>query len=197
MSNHSISETLRFEWFQLGPHLQFSPQIGHLHAGCSKEVTVSFSSEHPVVLSTQIVKCKLCKIIFLKPVDQVPDWDDRQRTVKWVDVGHLPQQPAKKKVGKSSCIHCVLHSSCTLGSKLSSAIHQTGYLHEERSDVVQGRMVKGIARTSCTYCLKWLLVVEGSGFVSVKYEMGAGLILGCPYLWSRSKSLERMHITIR
>ncbi|EDL92539.1 rCG51566, partial [Rattus norvegicus] len=31
------------------------------------------------------VKCKLSKIMFQLPVDQVPDWDDRMRTVKWVD----------------------------------------------------------------------------------------------------------------
>ncbi|KAI4885088.1 hypothetical protein NFI96_023140 [Prochilodus magdalenae] len=100
MSNHSNVEVLRFEWPHDSPSLRFCPQKGHLHAGCSKEVTVSFLSEQPVVLRAQIVKCKLCRITFQQPVDQVPDWDDLHRTIKWVDAGKqaLPQQPAKKKV---------------------------------------------------------------------------------------------------
>lgn len=32
------------------------------------------------------IKCKVSKIMFQQPADQVPDWDDRMRTVKWVDV---------------------------------------------------------------------------------------------------------------
>lgn len=100
MTNHSNSVVLRFQWSQGEPHLYFSPQIGHLHARCTKEVTVSFSSEQPIVLTAQVMKCKLCQITFQQPVDQVPDWDDRHRTVKWVDVEKplSPQRPAKKKV---------------------------------------------------------------------------------------------------
>ncbi|KAF5907639.1 hydrocephalus-inducing protein, partial [Clarias magur] len=100
MTNHSNSVALHFEWPQGEPHLHFSPYVGHLHAGCTKEVTVSFSSEQPIVLNAQIVKCNLCQITFQQPVDQVPDWDDRHRTVKWVDVEKplSPQRPAKKKV---------------------------------------------------------------------------------------------------
>ncbi|XP_072551301.1 hydrocephalus-inducing protein homolog [Salminus brasiliensis] len=100
MRNHSNVEVLRFEWPPDGPQLRFSPRIGHLHAGCSKEVTVSLSSEQPIVLSAQAVKCKLCRITFQQPVDQVPDWDDRRRTVKWVNADKQAslQQPAKKKV---------------------------------------------------------------------------------------------------
>lgn len=44
--------------------------------------------------------CKLSRIMFQLPTDQVPDWDDRMRTVKWVDV--LRNTPgtlaAKRKV---------------------------------------------------------------------------------------------------
>ncbi|XP_053355859.1 hydrocephalus-inducing protein-like [Clarias gariepinus] len=100
MTNHSNLVALRFEWPQSEPHLQFSPHVGHLHAGCTKEVTVSFSSEQPIMMNAQIVKCNLCQITFQHPVDQVLDWDDRHRTVKWVDVEEplSPQRPAKKKV---------------------------------------------------------------------------------------------------
>ncbi|XP_067276661.1 hydrocephalus-inducing protein homolog isoform X2 [Pseudorasbora parva] len=98
MTNPSSSKVLRFEWLPNGPQLSFSPQIGHLHAECSKVVTVTFCSEQPVVLNAQTIKCKLSSITFQQPVDQVPDWDDCHRTVKWVDADKLSQQPNKRKV---------------------------------------------------------------------------------------------------
>ncbi|XP_053479109.1 hydrocephalus-inducing protein homolog [Ictalurus furcatus] len=115
MTNHSNSVALRFQWPQGEPHLHISPQIGHLHAECTKEVTVSFSSEQPIVLNAQVMKCKLYQITFQQPVDQVPDWDDRHRTVKWVDVEKLvsPQRPAKKKVVETDPepVHSVVENS--------------------------------------------------------------------------------------
>ncbi|XP_029109509.1 hydrocephalus-inducing protein homolog isoform X1 [Scleropages formosus] len=100
MTNHSSSDVLRFEWPPDGPQLRFFPRVGHLHAGCSKDVTVTLCSEQPVVLNAQLVKCKLCRVVFQQPVDQVPDWDDRLRTVKWVDAGKqvATPRPSKKKV---------------------------------------------------------------------------------------------------
>ncbi|KTG35348.1 hypothetical protein cypCar_00023228 [Cyprinus carpio] len=98
MTNPSSSKVLRFEWLPSGPQLSFSPQAGHLHADCSKVVTVNFCSEEPIVLNAQTIKCKLSSITFQQPVDQVPDWDDCHRTVKWMDVEKSPQQPTKRKV---------------------------------------------------------------------------------------------------
>ncbi|KAL0168074.1 hypothetical protein M9458_036296, partial [Cirrhinus mrigala] len=89
MTNPSSSKVLRFEWLLSGPQLSFSPQVGHLHADCSKV--------EPIVLNTQTIKCKLSSITFQQPVDQVPDWDDCHRTVKWVDVDKSSQQPTKRK----------------------------------------------------------------------------------------------------
>ncbi|MFT7810513.1 hydrocephalus-inducing protein-like [Arapaima gigas] len=70
MTNHSSSEVLRFEWPPDGPQLRFFPRVGHLHAGCSKDVTVTFCSEQPIALSAQMVKCKLCRVVFQQPIDQ-------------------------------------------------------------------------------------------------------------------------------
>ncbi|XP_073706753.1 hydrocephalus-inducing protein homolog [Garra rufa] len=98
MTNPSSSKVLRFEWLPSGPQLSFSPQVGHLHADCSKVVTVTFCSEEPIVLNAQTIKCKLSSITYQQPVDQVPDWDDCHRTVKWVDVDKSTQQPTKRKV---------------------------------------------------------------------------------------------------
>ncbi|TRY66381.1 hypothetical protein DNTS_003349 [Danionella cerebrum] len=98
MINPSSSRVLRFEWLPNGPQLIFSPRIGHLHAECSKVVTVTFCSELPIDLKAQTIKCNVSSITFQQPVDQVPDWDDCHRTVKWVDVDKPIQQPTKRKI---------------------------------------------------------------------------------------------------
>ncbi|XP_056622256.1 hydrocephalus-inducing protein homolog isoform X2 [Triplophysa dalaica] len=99
MTNPSQSRVLRFEWFPSCPQLSLSPQVGHLHSGCSKAVTVTFCSEQPVILNAQTITCKLSSITFQQPIDQVSDWDNCHRTVKWVDVDNKSsQRPAKQKV---------------------------------------------------------------------------------------------------
>ncbi|XP_027261798.1 hydrocephalus-inducing protein homolog isoform X2 [Cricetulus griseus] len=84
ITNHSQVNVIRFEWPLLAT-LSFSPQVGHLHPGCSKDVVVTLKSDVPISLKKITVKCSLSKIMFQLPTDQVPDWDDRMRTVKWVD----------------------------------------------------------------------------------------------------------------
>ncbi|XP_015443273.1 hydrocephalus-inducing protein homolog isoform X1 [Pteropus alecto] len=84
VTNHSQVNVIRFEWPLLAT-ISFSPQIGHLHPGCSKDIVVTMKSDMPINLKKMGVKCKLSKIVFQLPADQVHDWDDRMRTVKWVD----------------------------------------------------------------------------------------------------------------
>ncbi|XP_046359897.2 hydrocephalus-inducing protein homolog isoform X3 [Haliotis rufescens] len=113
MMNHSKTDCVRFQWPDQVP-LTFSPKTGHLHAGCSKDIAVTFKAETPKTLTEQQVMCKVSKITFEKPMDQVPDWDDRIRTVKWVENPTTPSpadsnaksqpptphqpRPAKKKI---------------------------------------------------------------------------------------------------
>ncbi|KAL3860158.1 hypothetical protein ACJMK2_010318 [Sinanodonta woodiana] len=111
MTNHSKTDSIRFQWSD-HPQLKFIPQVGHLHANCSKDMSVTFKSDQPKIMKEQPVLCKITKITFNKPPDQVADWDDRIRTVKWVDVPLSPgtesgnkttsagmtPRPAKKKV---------------------------------------------------------------------------------------------------
>ncbi|KAJ8247379.1 hypothetical protein GJAV_G00245710 [Gymnothorax javanicus] len=115
LTNHSRSEVLRFEWLVEGAQVRFSPQIGHLHASCAKEVTVTFCSELPLSLEARPFKCKVCQITFQQPVDQIADWDDRQRTVKWVEAGKQGPAPGptKRKVLETDPEpeHSVLESS--------------------------------------------------------------------------------------
>ncbi|KAF7656194.1 hypothetical protein LDENG_00045050 [Lucifuga dentata] len=111
MTNHSSDQALRFEWPPAGPHFSFSPQVGHLHAGCSKEVTVTFFSNQPKTLTRQPMKCKVCQVEFQQPVEQVADWDDHLRTVQWLsassqDLERQPQQPVKNKVIKTEPEPC-------------------------------------------------------------------------------------------
>nr|XP_020443912.1 hydrocephalus-inducing protein-like isoform X2 [Monopterus albus] len=105
MINHSSSQVVRFEWPPARPHVFFSPQVGHLHAGCSKEVTITFSSNQPLTLNNQPIRCKVCQVVFQEPLDQVADWDDRQRTVQWPSASQQSletqtQKPVKNKVIK-------------------------------------------------------------------------------------------------
>ncbi|KAM7413943.1 hypothetical protein PAMA_018980 [Pampus argenteus] len=108
MINHSSSQPVRFEWPPAGPHVTFSPQVGHLHAGCSKEVTVTFCSSQPVTLTSQPIRCKVCQVQFQQPVEQVADWDDRQRTVQWLSAStqDSKEQPVKNKVIKTDPEPC-------------------------------------------------------------------------------------------
>uniref|UniRef100_A0A2K6KCF4 HYDIN axonemal central pair apparatus protein n=1 Tax=Rhinopithecus bieti TaxID=61621 RepID=A0A2K6KCF4_RHIBE len=85
VTNHSQVNLIRFEWPVLAT-IAFSPQMGHLHPGCAKNVVVTMKSDVPINLKNMQIKCKLSRIMFQLPADQVPDWDDRMHTVKWVDV---------------------------------------------------------------------------------------------------------------
>lgn len=92
----------------------FDTQVGHIHAGCSKEVTVTFCSKQSVTLSGQLIKCKICQVQFKEPLDQVVDWDDRKRTVQWLDSPRLtpvtPEPHGKNKVGLLSAVHKVMQT---------------------------------------------------------------------------------------
>ncbi|XP_053402100.1 hydrocephalus-inducing protein homolog isoform X11 [Mercenaria mercenaria] len=90
MTNHSKTDAIRFQWPD-HPQLKFSPTVGHLHTNSSKDFTVTFKSDQPKTLQESAVPCKVTKITFSKQ-GQMADWDDRIRTVKWVDV---PSSPAE------------------------------------------------------------------------------------------------------
>ncbi|XP_045149859.1 hydrocephalus-inducing protein homolog [Echinops telfairi] len=85
ISNHSQATLIRFEWPMLAT-ITFSPQMGHLHPGCAKDVVVTLKSDLPITLKKMGIKCRLSRIVFSLPEDQVPDWDDRMHTIKWMDM---------------------------------------------------------------------------------------------------------------
>ncbi|PNI31897.1 HYDIN isoform 21, partial [Pan troglodytes] len=85
VTNHSQVNLIRFEW-PVSATIAFSPQMGHLHPGCAKDIVVTMKSDVPINLKNMRIRCKLSRIMFQLPADQVPDWDDHMHTVKWVDV---------------------------------------------------------------------------------------------------------------
>ncbi|XP_044126636.1 hydrocephalus-inducing protein homolog [Bufo gargarizans] len=96
MTNRSQTDSMRFEWPSQTP-LEFSPQVGHIHPGCAKDVTVTLKSDVAVALHKCPVRCRVSRISFPHPLDQVADWDDRMRTVTWVDSGKGAAGPHPKK----------------------------------------------------------------------------------------------------
>ncbi|XP_014668502.1 PREDICTED: LOW QUALITY PROTEIN: hydrocephalus-inducing protein homolog [Priapulus caudatus] len=86
IANHAAAAdaAVRFQWPDHAL-LRFSPQVGHLHAGCSKEVTLTLTCAEPRTLADERLVCRLTRLAFAAPVETVPDWDDRRRAVRWDD----------------------------------------------------------------------------------------------------------------
>ncbi|XP_074007853.1 hydrocephalus-inducing protein homolog [Numenius arquata] len=126
ITNRSKEEAVRFEWLADAP-FHFSPQVGHLHAGCAKDITVTLKSDVPIAFKMHPVRCKVARITFQLPPEQVTDWDDRLRTIKWVDATRDPAAtwPVKKKVIETDPepAHVVLEkSSREMELRLSAVI---------------------------------------------------------------------------
>ncbi|CAF0787663.1 unnamed protein product [Brachionus calyciflorus] len=96
MRNSSKTDCFRFEWptgtglnspteQNSNSIIQFSPRVGHLHAGCAKDITISFKSLEPKTLKKELFSCNLSKIIFDQPMNEVKDWDDRMTIIKYIN----------------------------------------------------------------------------------------------------------------
>ena len=83
LSNHSQNNVIRFQWPTL-PNLTFSPAIGHIKPKAFKGVTVMFKSSQPFSFKSQKFSGEIKKILFSKPLNQIPDWDDRMKSIRWV-----------------------------------------------------------------------------------------------------------------
>ncbi|XP_068027028.1 hydrocephalus-inducing protein homolog [Melanerpes formicivorus] len=114
IANRSRGQALRFQWLP-EPPFHFCPQVGHLHAGCVKDITVTLRSEVEVTFKKHPVKCQVSRISFQLPPEEVPDWDDSLHATKWVDTTRAPGAtwPVKKKVlePEAEPAHTVLESS--------------------------------------------------------------------------------------
>ena len=70
ITNHSLTDSIRFQLPTI-PNLTFSPTLGHLHPGNSKEVTAVFSSPKPKTLTQQKFTGKYTKITYSIPISEV------------------------------------------------------------------------------------------------------------------------------
>ncbi|XP_064020126.1 hydrocephalus-inducing protein homolog [Pogoniulus pusillus] len=114
VTNRSKGQALRFQWLPEAP-FHFSPQVGHLRAGCAKDIGVTLQSQVEVTFRRHPVKCLVSRISFQLPPEEVPDWDDCLGRVKWVDSTKPPgaRWPVKKQVlePEAEPAHSVLEGS--------------------------------------------------------------------------------------
>ena len=83
LSNHSKNSVIRFQWPTLA-NITFSPTIGHIKPRAFKGITVTFKSSQPFSFASQKFSGEIKKILFSKPLNQIPDWDDRMKSIRWV-----------------------------------------------------------------------------------------------------------------
>ena len=83
LSNHSPNSVIRFNWPTL-PHMTFSPAVGHIKPKAFKGITVTFKSSQPFSFKSQKFSGEIKKILFSKHLNQIPDWDDRIKSIRWV-----------------------------------------------------------------------------------------------------------------
>ena len=62
LRNFSAAKSFRFRWPAVVPNLVFSPAVGHILPGTSKDITVTFKADAPVKLQPQEVKLSLVQI---------------------------------------------------------------------------------------------------------------------------------------
>ncbi len=70
---------------------------------------MTFKTSKPIQLNKEKLLCSIIKITFDRPINEIPDWDDRMRSVKWIDAPQAtvdptnpdtqrPNRPARRKV---------------------------------------------------------------------------------------------------
>lgn len=94
LRNHNMEKMFRFKW-PAAPNLTFSPAIGHLLPGSSKDITVTFLADVPVKLNPQEVKLALMQITHKEGV-AVQDWDDRSVVVDYSAADSQGGQPSTR-----------------------------------------------------------------------------------------------------
>jgi hydrocephalus-inducing protein len=71
---------IRFQ-FALHHDFQFFPKVGHLRAGSSKQVQITFFTDKPVRYPSIRINCTWTKIEFEDPA--APDWDESHKTFEY------------------------------------------------------------------------------------------------------------------
>lgn len=103
---------MKFQWPSITP-LVFNPSVGHIKPKTSKTITVTFKTTKPQALRAHKIVAKTWKISFSKPHSQIPDWDDRMKSVQWVTMALPPPLPAATGLENASLNSIPLTSSTT------------------------------------------------------------------------------------
>ncbi|KAM6352746.1 hydrocephalus-inducing protein homolog isoform 6-T13 [Alca torda] len=191
ITNHSREEAMRFEWLADTP-FHFSPKVGHLHAGCAKDITVTLKSDIAVAFKMHPVKCRVARIAFQLPPEQVTDWDDRLHTVKWVDATRDPAATwsVKKKVIETDPepAHVVLEkSSHEVELRLSAVVDCAEFkldvdtIQFKETPVFQTRIFSFLLSNTGNVALEytWMVAVEDERAVSHTGELLPPSLDGC------------------
>ena len=83
-------QNCRFTFTQQ-PNITLVPRVGHIHAGQSKQITVSVLSDHPIKQTVMKIGCQITKIELENP--DAPDWDDSMKVVKFVEKEAIKMEP--------------------------------------------------------------------------------------------------------
>lgn len=120
LANLSETSTIKFQWPSTVAALAFVPSTGHIWPKTSKTVVVTFKTTKPQAFKAQKVVGKLWKIMFSKPLSEVPDWDDRMKSVQWVVASQpAPSAPSGAGAGglENASINSIGASSSTTTNK--------------------------------------------------------------------------------
>ena len=47
---------------------------------------VTLLCDQPCSFTNELLACEVTKILYAKPINEVCDWDDRVKVIRWVDV---------------------------------------------------------------------------------------------------------------
>ena len=78
LTNYSETCPIRFKWPSVGGMLTFSPSVGHLYPGSSKDIVATLTSAKPKICKHQKFTGKYWEIKYLNPVEQVCEMGTNQ-----------------------------------------------------------------------------------------------------------------------
>lgn len=88
---------LRFNWDH-HDCLLFEPRVGHLPVASCKDIAITLSSSEPLHIKSQPIWCEFQQIVY-QNADGHNDWDDRIKSIKWIDsTDQSTGRNTKKKV---------------------------------------------------------------------------------------------------
>jgi hypothetical protein len=104
----------------------FTPRLGHLHAGCAKDITITFKSTEPRIVKREIYNCHLTKIHFEQSINDVKDWDDRMKQVRWVnEMAPLPASQNQPNVATTAPSNAALPQQTNINVNTSNNLNNS------------------------------------------------------------------------